>query len=344
MLPREQYEQFEDMMLCEHACRSAKSQGRERPAEKCDLRTEFQRDRDKILHCNSFRRLKHKTQVFLSPAGDHYRTRLTHTLEVSQIARTISRALRLNEDLTEAIALGHDLGHTPFGHAGERVLNELSPHGFHHYEQSLRVVDVIENDGEGLNLTREVRDGILKHTNCIAATLEGYAVRLADVIAYINHDIDDSIRAGILSEEDIPADITRVLGHSKSERITTLVSSIVRCGIVDCKDSEEEELKGHDFTLKMEPEIQTAYNALHRFMFQSVYTNPRCKSEESKAKDMIGFLYSYYTDHLEKLPALYLNLAYQYGIDMAICDYISGMTDIYAVETFKELFIPASWS
>lgn len=343
MLVREQYERFEQQMLCDHACFSAKSKGRRKAVEKCSLRTEFQRDRDKILHCNSFRRLKHKTQVFLSPAGDHYRTRLTHTLEVSQIARTIARALRLNEDLTEAIALGHDLGHTPFGHAGERMLNELAPGGFHHYEQSLRVVDILENDGEGLNLTEEVRDGILKHTNKVAATLEGYAVRFADVIAYINHDIDDSIRAGILKEEDIPKEITNVLGHSKSERITTLVSSLVENGIVECAGFDEPEFSGHDRTIKMSDEVEKQYKALHRFMFDSVYTNPLCKSEEKKAKDMIAFLYRYYVDHLDKLPAMYINLAYKYGIDMAVCDYISGMTDIFAVETFKELFIPANW-
>ena len=211
MLPREQWEQFEHSILCEKAAFSDNSAGREREEEKCPLRSEYRRDRDRILHCNSFRRLKHKTQVFLSPAGDHYRTRLTHTLEVSQIAGTIARALRLNEDLTEAIALGHDLGHTPFGHAGERMLNELSPYGFHHYEQSLRVVDKLEKEGRGLNLTHEVRDGILKHTNAVAKTYEGYVVRFADVIAYINHDIDDSIRAGILREDDIPSKITSVL-------------------------------------------------------------------------------------------------------------------------------------
>ena len=335
MLPREHTERFEHNMLCEKACFADETKGRERPEDKCPLRTDFQRDRDRILHCNSFRRLKHKTQVFLSPAGDHYRTRLTHTLEVAQIARTIARALRLNEDLTEAISLGHDLGHTPFGHAGERMLNELSPHGFHHYEQSLRVVDILEKDGAGLNLTHEVRDGILKHTNCVANTYEGYAVRFADVIAYINHDIDDSIRAGILTEEDIPSSVTSVLGHNKSARLTTLVSSLIDCGLND--------EPGCEGALRMTDEVAKAYETLHRFMFDSVYTNPACKSEERKAQDMIAFLYKYYTDHIERLPAMYMNLAYHYGIDMAICDYISGMTDVYAVETFKELFIPAQW-
>ena len=329
MLPREQTELIEKQTLSGFACLSSETKGRKKPAELCPLRTEFQRDRDKILHCNSFRRLKHKTQVFLSPTGDHYRTRLTHTLEVSQIARTISRALRLNEDLTEAIALGHDLGHTPFGHAGERELNELSPDGFHHYEQSLRVVDYLAEDGKGLNLTYEVRDGILKHTNQIAETKEGYVVRYADVIAYINHDIDDSVRAGVIKEEDIPKSITNVLGHSKSERITTLVTSLIENGAENIQMSEE---------------VDKAYKALHKFMFESVYTNPVCKSEEVKARDMIAKLYDYYVHHIERLPAMYMNLAYKYGIDRAICDYISGMTDGFAIETFKNLFIPFGWT
>ena len=328
MLPREQTEAIEKQTLSQYACLSSQTKGRTKKAELCPLRTEFQRDRDKILHCNSFRRLKHKTQVFLSPAGDHYRTRLTHTLEVAQIARTISRALRLNEDLTEAIALGHDLGHTPFGHAGERILNELNPNGFHYYEQSLRVADVIENEGKGLNLTAEVRDGILKHTNQIADTKEGYVVRFADVIAYINHDIDDSIRAGIIKEDDLPKNITNVLGHSKSQRITVLVSSLIENGAEN---------------LHMDPEIFKAYNALHQFMFDSVYLNPTCKSEEKKAQQMIELLYDYYSKHIEKMPSLYVNLAFNYGIDAAVCDYIAGMTDIYAVEAFKDLFIPEGW-
>ena len=329
MLPREQTELIEKQTLSGFACLSSETKGRKKPAELCSLRTEFQRDRDKILHCNSFRRLKHKTQVFLSPTGDHYRTRLTHTLEVSQIARTISRALRLNEDLTEAIALGHDLGHTPFGHAGERELNELSPDGFHHYEQSLRVVDYLAEDGKGLNLTYEVRDGILKHTNQIAETKEGYVVRYADVIAYINHDIDDSVRAGVIKEEDIPKSITNVLGHSKSERITTLVTSLI---------------ENRAENIHMSEEVDKAYKALHKFMFESVYTNPVCKSEEVKARDMIAKLYDYYVHHIERLPAMYMNLAYKYGIDRAICDYISGMTDGFAIETFKNLFIPFGWT
>lgn len=329
MLPRERTEELEKNTLCEFACFSSKSKGRAKTIEKCPLRTDFQRDRDRILHCNSFRRLIHKTQVFLSPAGDHYRTRLTHTLEVAQIARTISRAMRLNEDLTEAIALGHDLGHTPFGHAGERALNDLSPDGFHHYEQSLRVVEYLEDDGKGLNLTAEVRDGILKHTNMIADTKEGNIVRFADVIAYINHDIDDSIRAGIMTEDDIPKKITNVLGHSKSQRISTLVNSLIEGGAEN---------------IHMDEQTDEAYTALHKFMFDYVYTNPKCKSEEVKAKDMISKLYDYYVHHIERLPALYMNFAYQFGVDRAICDYISGMTDSFAIETFKNLFIPVGWS
>lgn len=329
MLPRERYEQLEKDTLCEFACLSSRTKGRERYVPPCDLRTEFQRDRDRILHCNSFRRLKHKTQVFLSPMGDHYRTRLTHTLEVAQIARTMARALRLNEDLTEAIALGHDLGHTPFGHAGERMLNELNPHGFHHYEQSLRVVDCLENDGEGLNLTYEVRDGILKHTNQKAETKEGQIVRFADVIAYINHDIDDSVRAEILTEDDVPRSITDVLGHSKSERITTLITSIINGGAQE---------------IHMDERTAQAYDALHKFMGVSVYTNPKCKSEETRAQDMIAYLYQYYILHIEALPAQYLNNAYKYGADTAVCDYIAGMTDGFAVQAFKDLFIPKSWT
>lgn len=334
MTPRERYESFEKLMLCESAAFSSETKGRAYAAEKCPYRTEYQRDRDKIIHCNSFRRLKHKTQVFLSPTGDHYRTRLTHTLEVGQIARTIARALQLNEDLTEAIAMGHDLGHTPFGHAGERILNELSPHGFHHYEQGLRVVDIIENDGNGLNLTYEVRDGILKHTNQTAETIEGYAVRYADVIAYINHDIDDSIRGGIICEEDIPKEITDILGHSKSERITALVTSLIENGVSEGNGCGK---------IKMSDEVGKAYQALHSFMFDSVYRNPKCKSEEAKAQAMIEELYKYFVDHIEKMPALYINLAYKYGVDTAVCDYISGMSDSYAVDVFTELFVPAAW-
>jgi dGTPase len=267
--------------------------------------------------------------VFLSPAGDHYRTRLTHTLEVSQIARTIARALRLNEDLTEAIAMGHDLGHTPFGHAGERMLNELSPVGFHHYEQSLRVVDILENDGKGLNLTHEVRDGILKHTNQVASTFEGYAVRFADVIAYINHDIDDAIRAGVLTEEDLPEHPVNILGHSKSERITSCIMSIVNNGVEE---------------IKMAPDITAAQDELHSFMFERVYRNPAAKSEEQKAKTLVQRLFQYYMKSPEKLPQLYKDIAERFSKERAVCDYISGMSDSYAVNLYKDIFIPRSWA
>ncbi len=332
--PRENYEAFERQFLCEYACLSGETKGRERPVVKCEYRTDFQRDRDKIIHCNSFRRLKHKTQVFLSPTGDHYRTRLTHTLEVGQIARTIARALRLNEDLTEAIAMGHDLGHTPFGHAGERALDALCPDGFRHYEQGVRVVELIEKEGKGLDLTYEVRDGILNHTNSKAHTLEGYVVRFADVIAYINHDIDDSIRGGIIAEQDIPADITDILGHSKSQRITSLVGSIINKGIY-IEDGKP--------TIGMDKEINDAYQKLHRFMFESVYCNPKCKSEESKAQNMLAKLYEYFCDDVKAMPPLYVLLADRFGKERAVCDYISGMTDRYAIDLFSELFIPVEW-
>lgn len=325
MNPREITEQNETSFLCEYACFSKNTKGRLHNAQKCDLRTEFQRDRDKILHSNSFRRLKHKAQVFLYPTGDHYRTRLTHTLEVSQIARTISRALRLNEDLTEAISLGHDLGHTPFGHEGERVLNDLNPNGFKHYKQSLRVVDYIDR----LNLTYEVRDGILKHTNDIAETKEGYVVRLADVIAYINHDIDDSIRAKVITEDDLPKEATDVLGHSKSERITTLVTSIIKNGAKE---------------IKMDIDVKKAHDMLHKYMFDSVYTNPVCKSEEKKVKDLVEKLYEYYISDIDRLPQEFRNLSDEFGIETAVCDYIAGMTDSFAINTFEELFIPKGWN
>ena len=329
MLPRQRTEQNEKLFLSQFACRSCDTKGRQTPVPLDSLRTEFQRDRDRILHSNAFRRLKHKTQVFLIPAGDHYRTRLTHTLEVSQIARTIARALALNEDLTEAIALGHDLGHTPFGHAGERVLDKLCPEGFRHYEQSLRVVDVIEKDGKGLDLTYEVRDGILKHTNQTAETKEGCVVRLADVIAYINHDIDDSIRAGIIKESDLPQAATDILGNSKSKRITTLVEAIAENGAENIAIPEG---------------IKRAHDLLHKFMFENVYTNPLCKAEEEKTGGLIAKLYEYYYNDIGNMPPLYRTLAEKYGKDRAVCDYIAGMTDGFAIKEFNEIFVPKGWS
>lgn len=328
VLARERYEKLEAASLCGEACLSSKTKGREFPSEPCDLRTEFQRDRDKIIHCASFRRLKLKTQVFLSPLGDHYRTRLTHTLEVGQIARTISRAMRLNEDLTEAIAMGHDLGHTPFGHAGERALDRINPGGFKHYEQGVRVVRFIENDGCGLNLTYEVKDGILKHTNMFAETKEGIVVRFADAIAYLNHDIDDAIRADILSEEDIPVSITDTLGSSKSQRITSLVTDFVN---------------GGTGRMSYSPKIARACGELMDFMFENVYRNPTCKSEEEKTYSMLDGLYSYYYKDPARLPEQYRRLSERFGRETAVCDYIAGMSDKYAVDRFAEIYIPASW-
>lgn len=330
MNPRERTEQIEKRILSPRAALSALSKGRERPEVPCDYRTAYQRDRDRILHCKAFRRLKHKTQVFLSPEGDHYRTRLTHTLEVSQIARTIARALQLNEDLTEAISLGHDLGHTPFGHAGERALNAAMDGGFRHYEQSVRVVERLENDGKGLNLTYEVRNGIERHTNGVQAdTLEGRIVRLADRVAYINHDIDDAVRAGVLSEEDVPADIRQALGDRRTTRIDTLVTSIVQNSSDD---------------IRMDPETEKVFLELHNFMFDSLYRNPVAKSEESKVDGLVGRMFEYYMKHPDRLPTEYAEIRETEGSARAVCDYIAGMTDNYALEVYHALFIPRSWS
>lgn len=328
MTIREQLEQQELEYLSPDACPNIGHARRLRPEPPCPYRTEFQRDRDRILHCNSFRRLKRKTQVFLSPAGDHYRTRLTHTLEVAQVARTISRALRLNEDLTEAIALGHDLGHSPFGHSGESILNSICPHGYRHYEQSLRVVDLIEKHGQGLNLTAEVRNGILCHTNRVADTKEGNVVRVADRIAYMNHDIEDAIRAGILQKEELPKDVLEVLGDTKTKRITCLVGAVVKHG------SE---------TIDMAPEIQAMHDKLHAFLFERVYYNPIAKQEENKAKLLLETLYTYFISHASLMPPEYLAIAEKEDVHRAVCDYISGMSDGYAVDLYQELFIPKSW-
>lgn len=327
---REKTLEIEEKTLSPYGMLCKNTKGRKRPEDECPIRTAYQRDRDRIIHCNAFLRLKQKTQVFLSPVGDHYRTRLTHTFEVSQIARTIARGLRLNEDLTEAISLGHDLGHTPFGHAGERALNEIFPGGFKHYRQSLRVVDVIEKNGKGLNLTYEVRNGIVCHTTGTeASTLEGRVVKLADKIAYINHDIEDAVRAGVMKETDIPEEILKVLGRSKSDRINTLVISVI-------------ENSGRDITFDMDTEI--AFEQLHTFMFANVYTNPICKSEESKAMDMIKRLYEYFTKNPETLPGEYAVIRDRDGAERAACDYIAGMTDHYAVKTYTNLFVPNSWT
>ena len=326
---REELEAQERARLSPHAALSCRTRGRDRPSPLCSLRTEYQRDRDRIIHCKSFRRLTNKTQVFISPEGDHYRTRLTHTLEVCQIARTICRALRLNEDLAEAIALGHDLGHTPFGHAGEEVLNEVCPHGYVHAAQSVRVVEHLENGGRGLNLTWEVRNGIRCHSNGEdAATLEGQVVRYADKIAYMNHDIDDAIRAGVLSLEDLPAVFRQELGETKSERITFFVEAVVG-------NSGE--------VIRMDERGQRLYDDLRAFMFARVYRNPSAKREEGKAKMVVRRLYEYYTEHPGALPGEYGRIAALSDCPQAVCDYISGMSDRFCIATFEALFVPRAW-
>jgi len=327
---REQTELIERQTLSPYAKLSADSAGRCTPDEQCPIRTCFQRDRDRIIHCTAFRRLKHKTQVYLAPEGDHYRTRLTHTLEVAQIARTIARALRLNEDLTEAISLGHDLGHTPFGHAGERALNDVAAGGFRHFEQSLRVVERLEKNGKGLNLTSEVRDGILCHTRGTEArTLEGRIVRLADHIAYINHDIDDSIRAGVLSEDDLPKEVSKVLGRGSSARITAMIMSTIE--------------NSTDGSIRMAGDVQTAYDRLLEFLFANIYHNPVVKGEETKAESMIKYLFEYYLAAPELLPEQYGIIRQQDGDERAIVDFIAGMSDRYAVRMFMQCTIPRSW-
>ncbi len=334
MTIRERTEQWESEYLSPYAALSRDSRGRDVYEPPCDIRPVYQRDRDRILHCKSFRRLKHKTQVFLTPRGDHYRTRLTHTLEVSQNARTIAKALRLNEDLTEAIALGHDLGHTPFGHAGERALNKLCTRGFAHYKQSVRVVEKLEKGGRGLNLTAEVRDGILNHrTSGHPSTLEGRIVRLSDKIAYINHDIDDAIRGEILSEEDIPRKYREVLGFSIKERLNTMVHDI----IAHSMDKPD---------IRMSEEVEQAMQELRSFMFDSVYTNPKAKGEEKKAQNMLEGLFAHYMDCPEDMSEEYREMV-ERGEDpreVVVCDYISGMTDQYAIYKFEEYFVPKAWN
>ncbi len=321
---------FEETFLCPQAFRVKDTKGRVKPVAECPVRTEFQRDRDRIIHSKSFRRLMHKMQVFLAPEGDHYRTRLTHTLEVAQIARTIARALRLNEDLAEAAALGHDLGHTPFGHSGERALDYLLPGGFRHNEQSLRVVDYLEKDGEGLNLTYEVRDAILCHTGDVpASTLEGRIIKIADRIAYINHDIDDAVRAGIIRNSDIPKEISDILGDTHSERITTLVSAAVSHGVEN------------DIAL-LSP-FDDAMDRLRDFMFERVYRNEKAKSEDGKVRSMLTFLYEHFSAHPETIPPEYLKYAERDGISVVTADFIAGMTDRYAIGCFNELFVPKVW-
>ncbi|KMZ53248.1 deoxyguanosinetriphosphate triphosphohydrolase [Dorea sp. D27] len=333
MTIREQLERREIEYLSPYAALSKDSRGRKKEEEECDIRPVFQRDRDRILHCKAFRRLKQKTQVFLLPKGDHYRTRLTHTLEVSQNARTVAKALRLNEDLVEAIALGHDLGHTPFGHAGERALNDVNPDGFRHNEQSVRVVECLEKQGEGLNLTWEVLDGVLNHKSSGSPhTLEGQIVQLSDKIAYINHDIDDAVRGGILKEEDIPARYTDILGNTTKVRLDTMIHNVITNSMNQPK-------------ISMSQEVREATLGLRRFMFENVYQNPTAKGEEVKAVNMITNLYEYYIRHMELLPGQYLSMMDANGVsrEQIVCDYIAGMTDTYAVKKFEEFFVPESW-
>lgn len=331
MTLREHYEELERATLADYATLAANSAGRAREEEPCPIRTCFQRDIDRVIHSKAFRRLKHKTQVFLRPEGDHYRTRLTHTLEVARIARTIVRGLRLNEDLVEAQALAHDLGHTPFGHAGEYALDEVVPGGFAHNEQSARVVEILERNGKGLNLSAEVVDGALCHSgDAEAMTPEGRVLKFADRIAYINHDIDDAIRAGILRGEDIPKRLRDTLGETYSERINTMVLDVI--------------LSSDGGEIRMSDTVGPAMNELRDFMFERVYRNPIAKGEEGKAKEMLKMLYCYYAEHPEALPEDDRYLVEEYGAERAAADYISGMTDNYAVERFTELFIPYGWT
>lgn len=333
MTIREQIEERELNYLSPYAALSSKTLGRDVEENPCNIRPAFQRDRDRVLHCKSFRRLKQKTQVFLSPKGDHYRTRLTHTLEVAQTARTVAKALRLNEDLVEAIALAHDLGHTPFGHAGERALNQVCETGFEHAKQGVRVVEILEKDGRGLNLTKEVRDGILNHqTSGRPSTLEGQIVRIADKVAYLHHDIDDAIRGGIIREEDVPQDIRDTLGDTTRIRLNTLINDIIRQSMDQPK-------------IVMSQHVEEAMKDLRKFMFTNVYLNPEAKSEEKKAMQMITELYGYFCEHPEAMPQHYIlnegkNEAHK---EQIVCDYIAGMTDSYSVKVFQEIFIPNSW-
>ena len=333
MTIREETEAIERQTLSRYATLSENSLGRRVPLEPDPIRPCFQRDRDRILHCKAFRRLKQKTQVFLSPEGDHYRTRLTHTLEVSQIARTISRALRLNEDLTEAIALGHDLGHTPFGHAGERALNRLCPGGFSHYRQSLRVVDYLERDGQGLDLTWEVRNGIVCHTGRRkASTPEGRIIHFADRIAYINHDIDDAVRAGIIRENDIPQHLRKRLGETHGRRIDTLVTAMIEYG-------------QRYLEIGMDEQMHADMMELRQFMFDHVYHGTAAQREEKRAKSMLRSLYEYFIEHPDELPDDYFVLqARGEALERIACDYVAGMTDRYSIAVYKNLFIPKSWN
>jgi dGTPase len=340
---REELEDREKTILSPFAAFSSKTKGRRFFEEECPLRPAFQHDRDRIIHSKSFRRLKHKTQVFLIPMGDHYRTRLTHALEVSQIARTIAKALRLNEDLTEAISLGHDLGHTPFGHAGEDTLNEIVPGGFNHADQSLRVVDLLEKDGKGLNLTFEVRDGILKHSKgkgeilcedpeAMAFTLEGQVVRIADIIAYINHDIDDAIRGGVISQNDIPGDCLKRLGHTHSRRINTMVNDMI-----------QETLRSGEGGLSISKEVLSAIWDLREFLWEHVYENEAVHSDFYKATKILRELYLHLVEHPDYFLALIKAESFYDSPERSVCDFLAGMTDRYAFNLYEKLFLPLPW-
>ena len=332
MTIRENLEQREKVYLSPYATLSMNSKGRDHEEPQCDIRPVFQRDRDRIVHCKSFRRLKDKTQVFLSPEGDHYRTRLTHTLEVSQNARTIAKALRLNEDLVEAMALGHDLGHTPFGHAGEKALNDICPFGFKHNEQSIRTVELLEKDGEGLNLTWEVRDGILNHqTDSMPSTLEGKIVRLSDKIAYTYHDMDDAVRAGILKESDVPREVGEIVGYNPRERLNNFIHDIV----TNSMDKND---------VSMSEDVAYAMSRLRKFMFECVYSNPVAKGEEKKAQALVKTLYEHYMAHTDELPKFFVELGLRgEPREQVVCDYISSMTDRYAIALYDELYVPKFW-
>ena len=331
MTVREQTEANEYLLLSPYAAHAAESAGRQTPLSPCDLRTVYQRDRDRIIHCKAFRRLKFKTQVFLSPEGDHYRTRLTHTLEVAQVARTLARSLRLNEDLTEAIALGHDLGHTPFGHIGERTLDHLLEDGFRHNEQSLRVVDCLERDGHGLNLTAEVRNGILCHSGPrLPETLEGECVRRADRIAYLNHDLDDALRAGILKPFELPADCLRVLGQTHGERINTMITDIIQ------------ESAGRP-AIQMSSRVQGAMDGLREFMFERVYRDGWRDPEEARCDTLLRHLFEYYCAHPVEMPEEFVMIGYRDGIERSVADFLSCMTDRYATRAFSRLFMPSAF-
>lgn len=332
MTIRESLEQWEENYLSPFAAKSRSSKGRARFEQQCDIRPVFQRDRDRIIHCKAFRRLKDKTQVFLTPEGDHYRTRLTHTLEVSQNARTIAKALRLNEELVEAIALGHDLGHTPFGHAGERALNRVCPLGFEHSEQSVRTVDRLEKDGQGLNLTEEVRDGIRNHqTSGTPHTLEGKVVRLSDKIAYIHHDMDDAVRAGILTEADVPADVRAVLGSTPGERLDSFIHDIV----TNSMDQND---------IIMSGSVAKAMADIRQFMFENVYTNKLAKCEETKAEVLMETLYAHFLKNLDQLPTEFKQLLNEgEAKERVVCDYVGAMSDRFAIAVYNDIFVPKSW-